>query len=168
MRTIHPIPLSQEAFAPFGRYYNLRELPLRVGDDFRCALTDDQIIDEPMSFGFTYCLPGSFQSVSMERHFRTEEAQFCGDGPTILTVANTDPEVAPSENDVVAFRMEPGDVVVLHKAIWHDANHAIDKPTLYYFLAKSTDDPREIEFVDIQPQPVFVALEGETERGSEA
>ena len=64
--------------------------------------------------------------------------------------------------------MEPGDVVVLHKAIWHDANHAIDKPTLYYFLAKSTDDPREIEFVDIQPQPVFVALEGETERGSEA
>lgn len=165
MRTIHPIPLSEEAFAPYGRYYNLRALPLRVGEDFRCSLTDDQIIDEPMSFGFTYCQPGSFQSVSMERHFRTEEAQFCGDGPTILTVADTDPEVAPNEDDVCAFLMEPGDVVVLHKGIWHDANHAIDRPALYYFLAKSTDDPREIEFVNIEPQPVYVDLENIAKRG---
>lgn len=158
MRTIKPIPLTRESFAPFGRYYNLNDLPQRVGDDFRCSITDEQIIDEPMSFGFTYCQPGSFKSVSMERHFSTEEAQFCGDGPTVLAVANTDPEVAPNEKDVVAFVMQPGDVVVLKKAIWHDANHAFDKPTLYYFLAKATDDPREIEFVKIQPEPVFVDL----------
>ena len=158
MKTIRPIPITQEAFAPYGRYYNLRELPMKVTEDFCCAITEEQIIDEPMNFGFTYCQPGNFESASMERHFYTEEPQFCGDGPMILTGANSDPDVAPQAEDVVAFLMQPGDVAVLHKAIWHDANHAVDKETLYYFMAKATDDPREMEFVPVQPEPVYVEL----------
>lgn len=159
MRTIHPIPITKESFAPFGKYYNLLEYQQIVSEDFRCNITPEPIISEPMNFGFTFCQPGSFKSISMERHFLTEEPQFCGDGPMILTVANSDPETCPKEEDVVAFLMKPGDVAVLDKCIWHDANHAVEKPCLYYFIAKNSTDPRETVFVEVQPEPVYVEIQ---------
>ena len=80
MRTIRPIPITKESFAPFGAYYNLFEYPEIRTEDYRARVTPKPVNSEPMNFGFTLCQPGSFRSVSMERHFNCEEPQFCGDG----------------------------------------------------------------------------------------
>ena len=158
MKTIQAVPITEENFKPFGKYYNLYGYPTIETSDFRCNITPNVIINTPMRLGITHCLAGDFDSVSMERHFLTEEAQFCGDGLMVLTVANSDPEKHPNEEDVRAFVMRPGDVAVLDKGIWHDANHGVDQDTTYYFLAQNSVDPRETEWVPVQPAPVHVTV----------
>ena len=158
MKTIQAQPITKENFKPFGMYYNLYEFEAIETPDFKCNITPEPIVNAPMHLGVTMCHAGDFDSISMERHFLTEEPQFCADGPMVLTVANSDPEQNPKEEDVRAFLMQPGDVAVLAKGIWHDANHAVDQDTMYYFLAENSDDPRETEWVAVQPEPVHVLV----------
>ena len=43
--------------------------------------------------------------------------------------------------------------------IWHDANHGIDKDTMYYFMATNkAPDSRETEWVQVSPEPVHVLV----------
>ena len=162
MKTIKAERINKENFAPFGRYYNVFEERKTVSEDFEACMLYDLHADEPMNFGFTLCKAskdGAFDSVSMERHFLTEEPQFCGDGEMVLTVANSDPEKCPKEEDVKAFILKPGDMAVLAKGVWHDANHGIDKDTLYYFMATNkAPNSRETEWVEIAPEPVHVIV----------
>lgn len=164
MKTIKAMPITKESFAPFGRYINLMEIPARSSEDFIAHSTPEILTDEPMNLGITICKAADqFDSVSMERHMLTEEPQFCGDGEMILTVANSAPDGYPLEDDVRAFIMRPGDVAIVGKGIWHDANHGVGKDTMYYFLAtnKEPDNLKEIEWVDIKPQPVRIEVRGE-------
>lgn len=164
MKTIKAVPITKEGFAPFGRYVNLLEIPARVSEDFTAHSTPGELVDEPMNLGITACKAAAqFDSISMERHMLTEEPQFCGDGAMVLTVADSDPDTCPKEEDVRAFIMRPGDVAVVAKGIWHDANHGVDKDTYYYFLAtnKEPDNLKEIEWVEIQPGPVRVNVKEE-------
>ena len=162
MTTIRAVPISKEGFAPYGRYYNLYEEGDNVEtEDFRFYMIPRPLIDEPLNLGITCVKAGDFDSVSMERHVLTEEMLFCGDADMVLTVANSDPEGLPFEKDVGAFVMKPGDIAVLGLGTWHDANHGVDKDTMYYFLAANKDpspDSREIEWVPIQPGPVRVLV----------
>ncbi len=159
MKTIRAERITKENFTPFGRYYNVFEERKTITEDFECYMLRELHVDEPMNFGITKCKAGDFNSVSMERHFLTEEPQFCGDGDMVLTVANSDPEKAPMEEDVRAFIMKPGDLAVLHKGIWHDANHGVDKDTMYYFMATNkAPDSRETEWIKVEPQPVHVIV----------
>lgn len=164
MKTIKAVPVTKEGFAPFGRYINLLEIPARTSEDFIAHSTPEELTDEPMNLGITTCKASDqFDSISMERHMLTEEPQFCGDGEMVLTVADSDPDQYPREEDVRAFILKPGDVVVVSKGIWHDANHGVDRDTYYYFLAtnKEPDNLREIEWVNIQPEPVRVIVKEE-------
>ncbi len=159
MRQIKAVPITKEGFAPFGRYYNLYEGRSTKTEDFEAYMLNELHVDEPMNFGITICKAGDFDSVSMERHFLTEEPQFCGDGTMVLTVANTDPEHYPAAEDVQAFILKPGDLAVLAKGIWHDANHGIEKDTMYYFMATNkAPDSRETEWIEIKPEPVRVLV----------
>lgn len=159
MRTIHAVRITKENFAPYGKYFNLYEERKNITEDFECYMCRELHVDEPMNFGITVCKAGNFNSVSMERHFLTEEPQFCGDADMVLTVADSDPEKCPLEDDVKAFIMKPGDLAVLKKGIWHDANHGIDKDTLYYFMATNkAPNTRETEWVNVEPQPVHVIV----------
>lgn len=158
MITIKAVPITKENFTPFGKYYNLKTYDVLETSDFRCWVTPEIVVNAPMNLGITICNPGDFDSISMERHLLTEEPQFCGDGLMVLTVANSDPWFAPRAEDVRAFIMGPGDLVVLAKGIFHDANHAVEKRTQYYFLAENADDPKEIEWHSILPEPVHVIV----------
>lgn len=159
MRIIKAVPITSENFAPYGNYYNLHDKEPKMTEDCIIKMTDNQIIDYPMNLGITFCKAGDFDSVSMERHFKSEEVQFCGDAEMVLTVAASDPEQYPRSEDVQAFILKPGDVVVFNKGIWHDANHGVSKDTMYYFLCKSAeDDQRELEWVEVRPEPVHVIV----------
>ena len=166
MRKIKAVPVTKENFAPFGRYFNFFDIPARESEDFTAYTSVAELTDEPMNLGITVCRGADqFTSVSMERHMLTEEPQFGGDGEMVLTVADSDPDRYPEAGDVKAFIMKPGDVVVLAKGIWHDANHGTKEghDVLYYFMAtnKEPDNFREIEWVKISPEPVLVETGGD-------
>lgn len=159
MKTINAVPITKENFAPFGRYYNLYEERATKTEDFESYMVRELHVDVPMNFGITVCKGGDFTSYSMEVHTLTEEPQFCGDGDMVLTVANSDPLGNPNADDVRAFIMKPGDLAVLAKGTWHDANHGVDKDTMYYFTATNNPDhPRETQWFDVLPEPVAVKI----------
>lgn len=161
MKEIKAIPITKDNFAKFGRYYNLYEETKMFSEDFELYMFPHAFIDEPVNLGMTMVKCGDFNSISMERHVLTEEVLFCGDAEMVLTVADSDSEYVPQSADVEAFIMKPGDVAVLGLGIWHDANHGVDKETLYYFLATNKDpgpNSRETEWVKIEPTPVHVRV----------
>ena len=159
MKTIKAERITKDNFAPYGRYYNVFEERKTDSEDFTAYMLRELHTDEPMNFGITICKAGDFDSISMERHFLTEEPQFCGDGDMVLTVADSDPENAPKAGDVKAFILKPGDLAVLAKGIWHDANPGIDKDTMYYFMATNkAPESRETEWVQVSPEPVHVLV----------
>ena len=154
MRKIKAVPVTKENFAPFGRYFNFFDIPARESEDFTAYTSIAELTDEPMNLGITVCRGADqFKPV------------FCGDGEMVLTVADSDPDRYPEAGDVKAFIMKPGDVVVLAKGIWHDANHGTKEghDVLYYFMAtnKEPDNFREIEWVKISPEPVLVETGGD-------
>ena len=104
MKTIKAERITKDNFAPYGRYYNVFEERKTESEDFTAYMLKELHTDEPMNFGITICKAGDFDSISMERHFLTEEPQFCGDGDMVLTVADSDPENHPEAEDVKAFR----------------------------------------------------------------
>ena len=162
MITLKPMELTTENFTPFGRFYNLREKPACNIGHIKTYLTSQPPIAEPLHLGMTSVKGGNFVSKEMERHVLGEEILICGDTDMILTVANSDSEKVPLAQDVKCFYMHPGDLVVLNKGTWHDANHGVTKDTLYYFFAQDTQGKpnrdRETQWVPISPEPVNVTV----------
>ena len=83
---------------------------------------------------------------SMERNSRSKEMQIVGGKPIVLAVANTQGD-APRAEDVEAFILYPGDVIVMDVNIWHDASYSLFEETYYYYF--SQDDP-SANFIPLQ------------------
>lgn len=159
MRNIEPELLSVEGFRPFGEYHrlktpaSLKNLPV---------FTKKLPLSGPIHFGATSVQGGSFQSKQMERHVLGSEILLCGNETMVLTVADSDPDGVPFAEDVRCFYMQPGDLVVLNKGIWHDANHGESGPLTYFFIAEDTEGKmnreRETQWVPIAPEGVSVFL----------
>lgn len=156
MKTIHPVPIEELDFTPYGHYYNLKNHPLINKDIFQAFRTKTPVMSKAMRLGITVCGGGDFLSKCMERHITTEELLFPGDQTLILAIADSDPEGYPRQEDIIAVILNPGDLVVLKRGIWHDACRALQGETFYYFMAKNDGSPRETEWVPIQPNPVCV------------
>lgn len=109
------------------------------------------------SLGFTLGEGGPFDTVKMERHPQTQEALFCAANPIVLAVAAPSDAERPKAEDIRAFIIEPGTVVVMHKGTWHDACRGIDAPTHYYWMATCGFGS---VWVDVEGGPVHVTAEG--------
>ena len=142
MATTKPISIKDFDFTPYGRYWDLHKERGVKTEKYEAYMT----IDPPVEVD------------SMERHMSTEEVLFAGDKPIILSIANSDPYGMPQAKDVVSLLMEPGDLVVMKRGIWHDACHAVEGHAQYYFLSYSNGDPDETAWKQIQPAAVQVAL----------
>ena len=161
MRTISAVKVTRENFARFGEYYNMSEQCNHNGDGWQCFMTREAIIPEHAHLGYVVCEGGpSFLTDTMERHMKSEEILFCGDQPTVITVADSDPMGELTEESVASFVLCAGDVVKLKKGIYHDANHALDKPSYYYFIAGTggQPDPTETCWHPVVPEPVKTVL----------
>lgn len=134
-------------FAPYGRYYNLlteeKKVLHSIGDGFEDHMTAEKLIDTEGHLGYTIgdCAP--YRVSSMEKHSHTEEALFCAGEPVLLAVAVSQGELPPRAEDIRAFILNPGDVAVLRREVWHDACHGIHKKTGYYYLASRGAAPAE-------------------------
>lgn len=151
--------IGEEAFRPYGRYYRITKGTHTVSENYQSYITDDSVVSRPLKFGITVCDNAKeFLVDSMERHLSSEEVQFTSDKPIILSVADSDPWENPKAEDVVSFLLEPGDVVVLNRGIWHDACHSTGEKTMYYFLSYTNGEPSETEWLAVTPNPVCIEL----------
>ena len=154
-----PVSIKEFDFTPYGRYWDLKKERGVKTDKYEAYMTIDPPVERPLRFGMTTCENGAaFDVDSMERHLSTEEVLFAGDKPIILSLAASDPAGNPKAEDVVSLLMEPGDLVVIKRGIWHDACHAAASSALYYFLSYSNGDPSETAWLPVTPAPVQVQL----------
>lgn len=150
-------------FSAFGTVYSMAT-PTHSGSEAKLvrsqglgwtdAYTAAPLISSNGSLGFTLGEGGPFSTVKMERHLDTQEALFCAARPIVLAVAAPTDEARPKAENIRAFIIEPGTVVVMHKGTWHDACRGIDEPTHYYWMA--TCGGGSI-WVDVEGGPVHVS-----------
>ena len=160
MRQSEVVSIHDVDFSRYGRYFDLRKERGVKTDKYEAYMTVDPPVERPLRFGITVCENGaSFLVDSMERHLSTEEVQFAGDKPIVLSIADSDPDAAPRAEDVISVLLEPGDLVVLRRGIWHDACHAAEQKAMYYFLSYSNGDPKETAWIPVSPEPVAVSLQ---------
>lgn len=145
--TIKAKRATEENFKKFGLYYNLyRTSKQKFGEGWKCS-TSDYEYEYQLPFGYvevTDSLP--YEVDSMERNSRSKEMQIVGGKPIVLAVADTKGD-APRAEDIEAFILYPGDVIVMDVNIWHDASYSLFESTYYYYF--SLDDP-SASFVPIE------------------
>ena len=151
------IPIREGDFHPYGQYYRITEGQRAEGPWYESFMTEEAVVSRPLKLGITVCENGHTFSVdSMERHLSSEEIQFPGDRLIILSVAASDPAGNPQAEDVRSFLLEPGDLVVLRRGIWHDACHCVGEKAMYYFLSLTNGAPEETAWLPVLPEPVMV------------
>lgn len=98
-----------------------------------------------------------FSVDTMERHTKTTELIVCGNKPIVLAVANSSPDGAAKAEDIQAFLISPGELVVMDRGIWHDACRCADGDSCYYYFLSLETDEKAV-FQPIEGEPVLVEL----------
>ena len=153
------VQVTEENFQRFGKYTKLIQGDARTGTGgWRAWMTPEVTMDDVAHFGFTKVAGMPFSVDKMERHTKTTEMMVCGDKPMVLAVADTDPASSGAKaEDIAAFYIGVGDVVVINRGIWHDACRCAEgESSYYYFLSLETDE--KAVFTDIIGEPVEVEL----------
>lgn len=137
---LRALPLTAEAFAPFGRVFDLTGAPGEgvrpmSGEGWTDSYTLAPLIDGPGHLGMTRGPAAPWDCRLMERHPRTEEALFCAGAPIVLAVAPGGAAPAPLAGTLRAFVIRPGQVAVMERGVWHDACRGLDGPTPYHWMA---------------------------------
>ena len=158
MKQVKAIHATPENFKDFGVVTRLTDNDCFQGEGWKCWMTDDVCMDQPAHFGMTYVKTyPPYEVASMELHTKTKELMVCGeDRPIVVALANTDPSGHAHAEDVRAFIIEPGEILVINKGIWHDACRALDAPTFYYFLSLETDEPAVFQPLDGGPVEIVL------------
>lgn len=155
---IQAIPANAENFARFGVYTKIMQGEGRSGTGgWRAWMTPGLCMDHAAHFGFVKVGAAPFTVDSMERHTRTTELMVCGDKPMVLAVADSDPAGRARAEDIAAFIVSPGEIVVINAGIWHDAcRSARGDGCYYYFFSLETDE--KAVFLPIEGEPVEVVV----------
>lgn len=139
---IKAVPVNSTDFKPFGTYYKVMDGTPRTGTGgWKAWMTPDVCMDDVAHFGFTMVKGMPFTVDTMERHTKTTELIVCGDKPIVLAVADSDPCGQAKAEDIRAFIISPGEIVVMNRGIWHDACRCGEGGSCYYyFLSLETDE----------------------------
>lgn len=153
---IKAIPVNEDNFKPFGTYTRIITDTIRTGEGgWQAWMTPDVCMDDVAHFGFTKVAGMPFTVDSMERHTKTTELLVCGNHPMVLAVADSDPNGRAKEEDIRAFIIQPGEIVVINRGIWHDACRSAEgDECYYYFLSLETDEPAVFQPIDGTPVDV--------------
>ena len=138
--TVLAQPVTAENFSRYGKVYNLTgdadpKAIWTAGDGWHDGFTKTPLIDGRGHLGVTRGGGAPWHCSAMERHPQTEEAIFCLAQAVILAVAPASDAAAPHRDDIEAFVVMPGQVVVMKRNVWHDACRGVSGPTPYYWMA---------------------------------
>ena len=149
-KTLVPQRLTADRFRKFGRV----ALPPRgeaLARTEAFAYWSDcarYLVDGETEIGYCTAYAGDGVVTWMERHARTPELLIPANAPFILPVMD-------GEERVEAFRVEPGEAVVIGEGVWHSACLPIEGPEATYFVIFRRGTPHEdVEKVNIPPVEV--------------
>lgn len=168
MRRIPASPVTQEAFAPFGRVIDLTreqdpEVIETAGPRWVDHYTKEALLREIPSLGRTLSSTVGDPIELMERHEHVGEAIVPAGAPVVLTVTEPTAEPRPRAEAARSFIIAPGTVVVMNPGVWHAECAGIDGPTPYYWLA-SCRDAGSSPWTPIEGGPVRVDVAAEADR----
>ncbi len=129
--------LTAERFAPFGQaIIKPGAVPTSCGTGWDCWFDVGRLADADLRIGQVVTQWTGEPVAVMERH-PGEEFLLPVDGPLIQVVAPAgdlgDPTGRPDASAAVAFRIEPGEAVVVAPGVWHAAALPVAETALYYF-----------------------------------
>ena len=137
--------IDAESFSKYGVYYNMYEATEGVshtrGDAYEDHMTRSPVVDTSAHLGLTVGSAAPCTLISMEKHSHTQEAILCMGEPILFCVAASEGGAAPRAEDIRAFLLEPGDVAVIDREVWHDACHGLGHAAAYYWLALAGKSP---------------------------
>ncbi len=152
MESIRPVRITSDNFSRYGRLARLPETdPLAATDQFK-FWSDAAFFEtsDQTEIGFCTVFARPDETVAwMERHARTPEVLIPIDGPFVLPVFDGD--------RVEAFRVEPGEAVVIGTNVWHSACIPVGAAKATYFVIFRRGTPHEDVF-KTEVEPVRVAL----------
>ncbi|MFP6740433.1 MAG: ureidoglycolate lyase [Alphaproteobacteria bacterium] len=130
-------PLTPERFAPFGQaILKPGAAPTSSGDGWDCWFDVGRLAGGDLRIGQVVTRRNNAPVAVMERH-PDEEFLLPVDGLLIQVVAPAgdlcDPTERPDASAAVAFRLEPGEAVVVAPSVWHAAALPVDEAALYFF-----------------------------------
>lgn len=154
---IKAISATEENFKRYGVYKKVKSSTGLPGDGWEAWMTDDVCLEKAAHFGICYTGSSPFAVVKMVRHIKTEELILCGDRPLVLALADTDPQASGVQaEDVQAFLITPGEIVIIRKGIWYEVCRGAAGETYYYFL--SLEGGEDFDNTSIQNGPVDISL----------
>jgi ureidoglycolate lyase len=139
--------LREDRAAPFGRLTGTaaRPTPDITGDGWVCWYPAGEPDESAPQLGIVRTEPRPLVVTVMERHQDREEWVYALDRPYIQVVALSTPDdpQRPDISTARAFRIEPGQGLIMARGIWHAVGlPAEDQSTLYGFLlGKPGSDP---------------------------
>jgi ureidoglycolate lyase len=136
------IEITAMDFSDYGIFYDMvnpengsPNVIHSSGDGWKDGYTTFPVIDTLAHLGFTLGTGTPFTVEEMERHQHTQEALFCAGSPIVFCVAKASEETAPQSSEIKAVILQPGQVAVLHRSVWHSSAHGLKGETLYNWLA---------------------------------
>jgi ureidoglycolate lyase len=127
MPDLNPMPLSLEAFAPYGHYANMLEPsgPAISAEGLFCFYRDMVRLDLGRSTlaSFSVCEVNKRKLLvdALEYHSACGEAMMPLDADVLMQLAPAGPKLEPPLEAVEVFRIPKGVMVILHPGVWHHA-----------------------------------------------
>jgi ureidoglycolate hydrolase len=153
MTTIQPLRITPERFRPYGKVVQPPSSVPTAADDTFSFWSDlaSYYIEGDTEIGLCTVFRREKARVTwMERHGRTPELLIPIDAPFILPVVET----GAADQAVDAFRVDPGEAVVIAQGVWHSACHPFGRDQATYFVIFRRGTPRD----DVEKKDVDVVL----------
>lgn len=126
-------PATADSFVRYGVYKKLTSEPGLKGDGWEVWMTEKACLEGPAHFGICFTAGAPSQTEQLTCYENSKMLILCGDSPLVLTVADGQ-EQKPQPDDIHAFLIYPGDIVILNEGIWHNFCHGAKGSAYYYFL----------------------------------
>lgn len=133
--------LTEEGFAPYGKAILVPANPApKTGDDWDCWFMLGGLPAGDQQVGIVKTRPSDGRVLAMERE-PAEEFLLPISGPVVQAVGLPsnlqDHTEQPRANSVRAFRVQPGQAIIMAPGTWHCAAMPAEPgETLYYFITK--------------------------------
>ncbi len=151
MSTLTALPLTPEAFAPFG---TLLAQPatapsLERGDiTFWNATADLSGLAASGVTGHLIAHRRAPLLTQIERHARTPEAFIATAGRSLFVVG---PPGEPDPDRLRVFEVAAGQALLLHPGSWHWAPYPVTETATFLLLLRAETSAHDIEMVDVPP-----------------
>ena len=149
---------TKESFSPYGQLisYDDRE-PDKSGSGWKCWIPMGmvEVSSKKMQIGLVRINSSNLVVQVMERHETREEMLWPITKPIIQLVGLpnrlNEESAQPRIHEIKAFRLVPGQIIIMSKGTWHSAAYTENDETDYFYAIELSNIPEK----DIQPWKAF-------------